>query len=197
MSAIPTSWLAQLADGGRIVADMRGALVSTLVVLTKLTDGSARGRFTDTSGHFMWLRDERDHPLRDGESIAITLDRDNATRSITSFDPAGLGEVGLRLLVQLSLPDISSAWTAVRAGTRYTCLVLADGSWSEVNQQADAGGFAVTEGGPRRIWPRVEAVARQRNAWLGPTRSRFGLTARPDGSVALWLDRPENPITLP
>jgi protein-L-isoaspartate O-methyltransferase len=63
---VPSAWITQLNTGGLIVADVRGELVSSLVVARKNTSHSVTGRFLASAGHFMWMRTKPDNPLRDG-----------------------------------------------------------------------------------------------------------------------------------
>ncbi len=61
-----------------------------------------------------------------------------------------------------------------------------DRSWAVLNHGQDV----VTQGGPRRLWDRVEELYDQWCQLGAPNRERFGLTVLPDGCHWLWLDEP-------
>jgi methyltransferase of ATP-grasp peptide maturase system len=197
VSAIPPAWITQLRAGGRIVTDLRGELAGALVVLTKTSPDAVTGHFTDRSGHFMWMRAAADNPLRDGGHLTVNVDHDGATRSTSTLGPARLHDPDLRLMLQLSMPDLVSNWSVTRDGTELAGLQLADGSWVEVDKEAHSGRFAVSQGGPQRVWRRVEAAAATWDALGRPVRSRLGLTAHADGVRDIWLDHPTRPVRLP
>ena len=65
---------------------------------------------------------------------------------------------------------------------------MTDRSWVRVH----VDGHAVVQGGPRRLWDRIEDLYGLLDRLGRPPRARFGITVRPDGSQYLWLDSPES-----
>lgn len=190
--AVPTTWIDQLADGGRIVADLRSELSSSLVVFDKIDRDTVQGRMLEQPGHFMWLRPDPNNPLLDGGRWDLVLDVDGAETARTDLDPAVLEEPGLRVLLGIREPTLEPPTRVQRGDTRYVKLRAAGGAWADLT--IDEQGATVAQGGPRRLWPAVEyAVAEWRR--LGqPGRGRYGLTVTRDGVHRYWLDRPEHTI---
>lgn len=196
IATVPPAWVAQLTPAGVIVADVRGDLSSSLVILRKIGDATVEGRFLTIPGHFMWLRAAADNPLRTAGTLGATINRDNATRLATHLDPAVLDSPDLRFLLQHLRPAIEQIWPADRDGTQVIVLHASDGSWAEI-EVARAGRHIVTQSGPRPLW---DLVADTIHLWsrLGqPTRDRFGLTATSGGSQQLWLDHPDGGRSWP
>ncbi|MBI3688207.1 MAG: hypothetical protein HY241_12885 [Actinobacteria bacterium] len=108
--AIPPAWITQLAPDGLIVADVRGEIASSLVVLRRTNRQTVRGRFLAHPGHFMWLRAEVGNPLRDGGTYETVLSLDHSRQRTTDLDPASLDDPNLRFVLQLLAPDIRSIW---------------------------------------------------------------------------------------
>lgn len=195
--AIPPAWVTQLNRGGVIVADVRGELCSNLVVLRKIDETAAEGRFLDVAGHFMWLRAFPDNPLRDGGRLNATISRDDAVELVTALDPADLGHPDLRFLIQHFNPAVQRIWPTSRAGTELMVLHADDGSWAEVDTTRHGHTYHVTQGGPHPLWSGVEDTAHLWSRLGRPSRGRFGLTANTDGHHRLWLDSPDGPDNWP
>lgn len=195
IACVPPAWIEQLAPHGRIVADLRGDLVSTLTVLDKVDPDTVQGRFLTTPGHFMWMRAAAANPLRDPAGTPSTIDRDGASHSVTDFDIRELALDDLRFLIQ-HLHGVDQIWTGHRAGVELTHLHSPDGSWAELSAGSDSR-FQVTEGGPRRLWNCTEQTAIRWHELGRPGPERFGLTASRGGAQRLWLDEPDSPHSWP
>lgn len=191
ISSVPSPWIGQLDRAGVIVADVRGELSSSLAVLNKIGETAVEGRFLAVPGHFMWLRAMHDHPLRDGGSVDLTIDRDNATRGVTGIDPGALQHPDLRFLLQHLDPSVQQIWPTQRDGAELTVLHAGDGSWAEIDTFSRNGSHAVTQGGPRPLWNLIEGTTHLWSRLGRPRRDRFGLTATTDGNQRLWLDDPD------
>jgi methyltransferase of ATP-grasp peptide maturase system len=188
--AIPTAWIAQLRPDGVIVTDLRGEIASSLLVLRKTSADTVEGQFQTTAGHFMWLRPTAANPLRDGESLTASIDRDEAEQRPTYLDPAVVEHPDVRLMLQLLDPTLGPTWRTRRGDAELLCMFAPDGAWAEVDTDIRAGKHAVTQGGPRHLWDEAERAGRWWEQHGRPSRDRFGLTAHADGTGHVWLDTP-------
>ncbi|MGH3622526.1 MAG: hypothetical protein ACRDQ5_12155 [Sciscionella sp.] len=184
--AIPAAWIDQLAPAGRIVTDLRGEMSSSLAVLDKTGPDSVVGRLLDHSGHFMWLRHDPDNPLRDLNRFNFVMDLDTAETTTTDLDPRILDEPGLRVLLAILEPTLSTPSRSQRNGTGIWSMHAEGGCWVEITDAT------VTQGGPRRLWPAVEHAAAEWQRIGRPGRGRYGLTATRRGIHHYWLDTPDH-----
>ncbi|MGQ0717248.1 MAG: methyltransferase domain-containing protein [Pseudonocardiales bacterium] len=187
--AVPRQWITQLREGGVVVTDLRGDISGDLTVFRKINQTTMEGRVLATPGHFMWLRPHVNNPLRDGDEFVSVIDRDDATQRLTQLDPGVLDHPDLRFLLQLREPTIQAFWPVIGDGTELLCVQARDGAWAEADVIARHGQHAVTQGGPRRIWDRVEHVTKLWFQLGRPSADRFGLTVTTD-QQRLWLDTP-------
>lgn len=188
--AIPAAWIAQLRPNGVIVADVRGELSSSLIVLTKTDHTTVQGRFLAVPGHFMWLRTQPDNPLRAGGEFNTVINTDDAHTSSTDLDPAILDNPEFQFMMTLLVPGLVSAGYVDRDGGRVRVVRAGDGSWVEI-EATSSDGYQATQSGTRHIWDEIVAAA---GGWddLGqPDRSRFGLTATATDHI-VWLDTPSH-----
>lgn len=75
------------------------------------------------------------------------------------------------------------------SGPSVTNLVDVDGSWCEVDLNADTR--RVCQGGDRNLWDSIEAAYAKWEELGHPGWERFGLTATPDAQ-AVWVDDPSS-----
>lgn len=137
------------------------------------------------------MRPRVDNPLRDGDEFVTTLDRDDATQRLTQLDSGVLDHPDLRFLLQLREPTLQAVWSVIRDGTELLCVHARDGAWAEADVIARHGQHTVTQGGPRRVWDRIEHIATVWSQLGRPSADRFGLTVTTD-QQRLWLDTPES-----
>lgn len=190
VAAIPEAWLAQLRPDGLVVADVRGALESSLLVARAQPDGTAIGRFLAEPGHFMWMRSRADNPLRHGGVFRTHYDQDEATGGSTSLDVGVLAEPGFRFLLQLIVPDIGFIpRDADRAGKPIRITQEGGRSWAELHP----GTGAVLQAGPVDLVGQLERAADLWRRLAGPGVERLGTTTGP-GGTAVWVDSPANPL---
>ncbi|MFB6397051.1 methyltransferase domain-containing protein [Polymorphospora lycopeni] len=191
---IPRNWITQLADGGLIVADVRGELASSLIVAHKNTPHSVTGQFLPAPGHFMWLRAKADNPLRDGGELAATYDFTSPQTDTTTVPLSAFDDNNFRFVLELAVPGLGPIGRTLRNGDG-VFVTANDASWVEI-KPGNGAGSTVLHGGPRPIWPRIADAWQRWNELGRPDRARFGLTADDDGNQHAWLDHEDQPIHL-
>lgn len=182
--AVPAAWVTQLAVGGRLVADVRTATSSSLLVAHRDPAGSLVGRFQPVPGHFMWLRPQVGSPFRVPGEGSVVFDRSGARPADDGgsalVDPDLLDDPDFGFQLALRVPGIVQS---LRLPDRLVrVLRTEDGSWVEI---ADSG--AVHQGGPRSVGDEVAAAHRAWEAEGRPDRGRYGITVAADGSSTVRL----------
>jgi len=184
--SVPAAWLAQTRDGGKILFPLDLRNCGGLLPLLTVQGSRAQGHFLPDYGGFMPFRQDRpdtapkafyDNEHHDGTPRATRLPADII--QATPFEYFAALMVGGTDWMEFIPNDGSpaQAWIA-----------QADGSWVCHITEPD-GTHTIREGGPTRIWTRIEQA---RQLWdnLGqPPRERLGLTATPD-ELVVWLDDP-------
>lgn len=188
---IPPAWFEQLRPGGLLLADLKvGMNAGNLVLLRRLPD-RLEGHFVDRWGGFMSLRHQpaatepRSRPCR---SPGDVRERTTTIKGTPWFD-----DLIPWFLVHLNGAVHAAATVGLdvdpSSGPSMTNLVDADGSWCEVDLNAETR--RVRQGGGRNLWDSIEA-AYAKWAELGhPGWERFGLTATPD-TQTVWVDDPSS-----
>ncbi len=201
-TSIPPAWLRQLTPGGVIVAPVTVApFAGNVVRLTRLDDERVEGRFAATYDQFVPSRRDPDEP---DQPDAWT----NSARRPRPWRTSGIGAKTIQnpetavvwFLAALTFgahaPDTDWQFHTEKpcAGLLPSILLTApDGSWADIAIRAHAGVYAVSEGGPRRLWLLVE---RAHELWIDlgrPGWDRFGLTVTPEDHT-LWFDRPDSEL---
>ncbi|HZV49754.1 MAG TPA: methyltransferase domain-containing protein [Candidatus Dormibacteraeota bacterium] len=183
---IPTSWLAQTRPGGIIVANLQGDHTSATVRLVVGGNGSAEGRFLPDDAAFIEIEGEEERTRLSMQELADRWIRGEApTRP--AHVPEAMEDGRFWFLTQRLLPHVVLFSTEGRPW----CLVdYRDLSWARV-EESEAGPV-VAQGGPQRLWDRLEEADA---LWTGSGRpgfERYGLTIEGEGRQRLWLDAPES-----
>jgi protein-L-isoaspartate O-methyltransferase len=200
VQAIPPAWITQLAAGGRIVADLRGEIASTLTAAHHTTPDTVLGRFHPIPGHFMWLRATADNPLRDGGTWPATPDRDNAQHTTTHIPPDVFDNPAARFVTQLYLPDARYLRRTEHpepghSGTEIIDLATTGGGWARITTTPGPNGaYPVAHGGPDEAWERLAAAISFWDQHHQPTPDRFGYTSDATGTTRYWIDSPDNTL---
>jgi len=181
--AIPPAWIAQVVEGGTILADLKVRGMGGNLVQLRRQGATAVGRFLPAWAGFMNMRHAvvqptRHHPRRDHDAAPPARSTPVPTQPWDHTVPWFLA-----MLAELP-PNLTYGWLADGG----TWLSTTDGSWAEVRPD-DAGGHQVTEGGPVTLWGHVEQAWQTWQAAGEPAWSRFGLTVTPDNQI-VWLDDP-------
>ncbi|MGX4735250.1 ATP-grasp peptide maturase system methyltransferase [Kitasatospora griseola] len=177
---IPREWLEQTRPGGKILATVCGWLYSSeLARLTVHEDGTATGRFLGGQVSFMLARPQVT-PL-----LGLLPDLDAGEERPTTLGNDALDDWTARFVAQLAAPHAQRI-TLARDGRNDTVLIDVEaGTWACLTQ---AGGdrWTVRQGGPDRLWDRVEEnIARWRTDGAPPL-DQFEITVGPDGQTITW-----------
>ncbi|GIM88072.1 methyltransferase domain-containing protein [Salinispora arenicola] len=180
---VPSAWIDQLADGGRIVTPL--TIGGALAVLDKTGPGEVSGHLDTDGAWFMPMR-PASQPLPDGYLADQPQPApDDVTHlSVSSLDPEALADPDFRLWLLLHQPQTHFVEHFAPTG-----LTVHNGVDIATAQQCADGRLQVRQS-PRRLWDTVEA------AWLSwvnhdkPRRDRLGVTATAGGVQYAWLDHP-------
>jgi protein-L-isoaspartate O-methyltransferase len=181
---IPSAWIEQTNPGGRLCV----IAPSSLAMLRVHEDGRAEGHLHWTNFGFMFLRGHNPEYPAAEDFMAVRREEGQPRPSrypIKLLDAGGHQRSFWVLVGMLVLPyegihvvgDDITVWLDPR-----------DRSWAVLDYDHDS----VMQGGPRRLWNRVEELYEQWCQLGAPNRERFGLTVLSDGRHWLWLDEPDS-----
>ncbi|RKS05554.1 protein-L-isoaspartate(D-aspartate) O-methyltransferase [Nocardiopsis sp. Huas11] len=182
---VPYAWVEQTCDGGKILANVAGALGGAMV-LAEVRDGTAEGRFLPQWAGFMWARPGF---AKAGDIQAQDTEEGSYDTFLPTIGVDALHDRAFTFVLQLALPDVRPYWARDDQGGEITGLITLDGSWAEHVNPAGARPAFVEQGGPRRLW----TVAEDAHVWWEANRrpdwSAFGLTVTPGGQH-VWHGSP-------
>jgi protein-L-isoaspartate O-methyltransferase len=179
VSAIPYTWIEQLAPGGIAVLPwMPDGWNGYQVRLTARPDGTALGTFQGAASYMM-LRAQRAGRLRWRAHHA-----EDADVTTTSLDPGTISQAGPSAATALlQVPGLVITTSSNDDGTVSVHLAEAqnpDRSWSACDSSPD-GRHVVTQYGPRRLWDEAEACFRAWDTSGRPGPDQYRLLITPDG----------------
>ncbi|MDI3386536.1 hypothetical protein QIS99_09970 [Streptomyces sp. B-S-A8] len=190
-SAVPAEWVEQTETGGVILVSLGGSLDAYAYVrLVKTGNDTAEGQFRNGDVSFMRSRELARPDI--GPMMRSALARRDAARPVdVGVDPGVLESTALMWTAQIALPGV------VRVGlttgeTSGRWFLHPDGSWA-VLETSQGDPPCAYEGGPQRLWTRLEEAA---SRWLADGRpgiERYGLTVT-GGENTVWLDTPDRPV---
>lgn len=171
---IPRPWLDQLQIGGKLLVNISYPLTGELVLLTRLTGGSAVGRFFSTCAGFMPMRTESvvQWPIQGLFAMVGGADGGRMGETRVADRPDDLDNEVFLFLAMILLPSVH-AFGAAGTTTIYEspCLVdPTDGSW--MHSDFVNGSGTVTQGGPRRLWDELLEAHALWTRLEKPTRER-------------------------
>jgi protein-L-isoaspartate(D-aspartate) O-methyltransferase len=182
---VPSAWLGQLPEGGKVLVDVKvNTGAGNLVLLTKRED-RLEGRFTKRWAAFMAMRHEGDVEPVEQPKAQRRSTRETAAPAMPWDDHREAWFLACRRLPK----GLRYGYALDPATRRPTAATLRapDGSWCRISEGV------VSEGGPTPLWAEVERAYKW---WLGqggPGWERFGLTVSGNARV-LWLDEPGRPV---
>ena len=180
---VPSSWLAALKPGGRLVT----TLTNTTMIITadKTPDGGAVGRVEWDRAGFMATRSGADYPprlpgvfdaVRDLDGDDVTTGRYPVLDVVEAWD--------LRSMLEITAPDIEHHFKQGADGWRTAWMLHADGSWARATgHRGDPP--TVHQAGPRRLWDILETVRHRLNMSGDLPVRGATVTITPDGTVTL------------
>ncbi|MFP3968364.1 methyltransferase domain-containing protein [Actinomadura fulvescens] len=177
---IPTSWLAALRPGGRLVTSIAGA--GLLLTADRTPDGGAEGRIEWDRAGFMTTRTGLDYPPELVDRIEVARTAEGEHVAAGRFPVVNVMEAwDLWSMLGVTAPGIDHDY---REGcdTRTAIMAHPDGSWTRAVEAPD-GQVTVHQGGPRRLWDLLDAI---RTRWLReghlPVNGAHAMVA-PDGAI--------------
>jgi methyltransferase of ATP-grasp peptide maturase system len=185
---VPSAWLEQTRDGGKILFPLDLRNCGGLLPLLTVHNGRAEGSFLPDYGGFMPLRQDRpDTALRAFREV----DDEDGTAHETELPADSIRTTGFEFFAALMVGGTDSMeFVPSNDAPSQTWIAQPDGSWAYHTTQPD-GTHVVHEGGPTRIWNRVERAYQLWNELGNPARERFGLTATAN-ELIVWLDDPRS-----
>ncbi len=189
---IPTRWIEQTRDGGKLLVNLLGSFNPYALVLLTIDAGRASGKLLRQRGTFMPMRPD---PQPRAEDAPIHREASETANGHSPLDPQDLyADQTLGLLAQTQLHDVRCRRVYVDAGPHLgTELATPDGSsWALVHHAQDDHGYATRQAGPRQLWHEIEQVHERWTALGSPASHRFGLTIDHTSHPRLWLDHPSN-----
>ncbi|MEZ0095339.1 ATP-grasp peptide maturase system methyltransferase [Streptacidiphilus sp. EB129] len=176
---IPQAWIDQTRPGGIILATVCGWLYSSeLARLTVAEDGTARGRLLGGQVSFMLARPHTPPPL------GMLPDLDNGEERPTAVGADLLGDWAARFIMQLAAPRAQRLELPRNGRTEHILLDVEAGSWAAVYE--DAGRWLVRQGGPGRLWDRVENRVAHWQAAGAPDLARFEISLTDGVQTVSW-----------
>ncbi|MEU9691572.1 methyltransferase domain-containing protein [Amycolatopsis japonica] len=186
VSAIPSSWVEQVRDGGLILADLKRTVhAGNLVLLTRHGD-RLEGRFLPRWAGFMAMRESDEAP----PDLSVDVTVEVGDRSTTGLPPHPWDSLIPWLLAHSRLPSRLTFGYRGTGAHRWAVFTANDGSWCAVAVNSSGGRREVRQYGDVRIWDEFEKAHEQWQNLDEPGWDRFGLTVAADGSHRIWLDDP-------
>lgn len=179
----------QVRDGGQILFPLDTRNGGGIMPLLTVHGDTAEGRFLPEFGGFMPVRQQRRYDLAQAALRAATDEQgDERTTPLTPEVATDDAEPFEFFSALFTGGYDYLTFTPSAGGPTETWIVHADGSW--VCHTTDTGGtHRVRQGGPNRLWDRIEQLHQHWNDLGAPQRQRFGLTVTPDAHT-VWLDDP-------
>ncbi|MEU8413576.1 methyltransferase domain-containing protein [Amycolatopsis japonica] len=186
VSAIPSSWVEQVRDGGLILADLKRTVhAGNLVLLTRHGD-RLEGRFLPRWAGFMAMRESDEAP----PDLSVDVTVEVGDRSTTGLPPHPWDSLIPWLLAHSRLPSRLTFGYRGTGAHRWAVFTANDGSWCAVAVNSSGGRREIRQYGDVRIWDEFEKAHEQWQNLDEPGWDRFGLTVAADGSHRIWLDDP-------
>lgn len=186
---LPRVWVEQVRDGGQILFPLDTRNGGGIMPLLTVHGDTAEGCFLPEFGGFMPVRQQRRYDLAQAALRAVTDEQGDERATPLAPELATDDAEPFEFFSALFTGGYDYlTFTPSAGGPTETWIAHADGSW--VCHTTDTGGtHRVRQGGPNRLWDRIEQLHQQWHDLGTPQRQRFGLTVTPDAHT-VWLDNP-------
>ena len=181
---IPTSWLAALRPGGRLVTTL--ANTGLIITADKTEDGGAVGRVEWDRAGFMATRHGEDYPDSGLDELVATV-HDQVGEEVTTgrYPVLNVPQAwDIWSMLELQFPGIQHRYAEEDGDRRTAWMLHADGSWARASGVWDAPP-QVHQGGPRRLWTALERIRRRLNLEGGLPVYGADVRIDPDGTCRL------------
>jgi methyltransferase of ATP-grasp peptide maturase system len=176
---IPAEWITQVKPGGHILATVGGWLYSSeLARLTVREDGTATGRLLGGGISFMLARAHTPPPL------GLLPDMSEGEERATTEAGDALEDWTTRFVAQLAVPGAQHFQLTDEAGRHDVLTDVSTRSWATLRDEG--GQWLVRQGGPDRLWDRVEDHLIRWRKDGSPSLDRFLITAGAGGQTITW-----------
>lgn len=181
---IPPAWLAQLAPGGAIIANLGYGLVA----LRADEHGAAAGHFLPEVAAFMTARPTPGTAAREHHDTAALM---RAVGTVTSAHvPWDVTGPMARFLGGMLHPEARDLTLIDDSGASVHVIHdAASGAWARLSMKGEEA--RIEQGGPRALWSERLSLLRDWDRAGRPGVERYGLTVQ--GAHTLWLDDPAGP----
>lgn len=180
VAPVPSSWLAALRPGGRLVTTIAGT--GLLVTADKIPDGGATGRTEWYRAGFMEARTGTDYPSGLLDTLADARHGDGDETSTGRYPVIDIGGAWeLYSMVGITAPGTQTHYEEYD-GQRMAWLLHPDGSWARATATGNQPPV-VHQAGPRRLWDHLDNL---RDDWLrNGTLPAYGsaVIITPDGTI--------------
>lgn len=191
VARVPLAWLRQMRPGGLVLANLyRDFGGGALALLTVDAHGEASGHFEPYCAGFMPSRNV-------SRTRAVDLLPDHGRTVCTEARQTHVVATMLEdsALSMLSALHVEAQQVTLLPDDRAEefWLVSPDGSWA-CQSETGNGQPTVRQGGPIKIWERIESVYETWAALGRPERETFGLTVSPTGRHTIWHGEQAHPL---
>ncbi|MFC8586545.1 ATP-grasp peptide maturase system methyltransferase [Streptomyces sp. NPDC057217] len=179
---IPAAWLVQTRPGGHILAAVCGWMYSSELALLTVRDGAAHGRFLGGQVSFMLARPHLPPPL------GVLPGLDGGEERETTVGADVLDDWTARFVAQIAAPRAQLLRIPLEGGVPHDVVLdVGAGSWAALRRDGDR--WIVRQGGPGRLWDRIEDHVTFWRRDGAPALDRFRITVTPDAQSITWPTR--------
>lgn len=186
---VPSTWLDQTRDGGKMLVPLDRRNCGGLLALLTVHGDTASGSFLPDYGGFMPVRSTRHDAALDAFRSAQDYQGTQRTTELAAEVATGSDPFEFFAALRVGGYDHMSF---TPNGDGPTEIWLADGHSSWVCHTTTDGTHTARQGGPARLWDRIETAYLEWQQLGQPARQRFGLTVH-DGQHTVWLDQQDGP----
>ncbi|MFJ8668573.1 ATP-grasp peptide maturase system methyltransferase [Streptomyces sp. NPDC093600] len=176
---IPAAWFAQTRPGGQILATVCGWMYSSELARLTVDDGAAHGRLLGGQISFMLARPHLPPPL----GMLPDLDDGEEREAVIGAD--ALDHWTARFVAQIAAPRTQRIRIQPPGGeTQHVFIDVDAESWAAL--RLDGAHWTVRQGGPDRVWDRIEEHMAHWQRDGSPDLDRFLITVTPDQQTITW-----------